>query len=228
MTAAPRGLLERTQLPRRLLGAMLSVLVPGAGHVVLGYPTLGWIIAAISLGLGATVVIAALNVATSVFLVGGGAYILGTVASVITVFALPPGPRLKDGLRALWPVLVLALLFRGAAYVVRTYALEAEVIADNVLEPQVVEGDVLLVRPGRSDPQPGDVIRFGERGPDAVRRVRRVVARPDAAHVEVQLDAQHRELVPLEQVTGRALFVMATSGKVKDGRGRIWKPLDPR
>ncbi len=217
--------LQRTELPRRILGAVLSVLVPGAGHVVLGYKKLGWIIAAASLGLGASVVISALIVAPVAFLVLGALYILGTVASVVTVLALPPGPQLKDGLRGLWPVLVLAIGFRGAAYV-RSYVLEGEVIADNVLAPLVVEGDVLLVHPGHGEPQPGDVIRFGVLGPDSARRLRRVLARPDAAHLEVQLDDQHHELITLDQVTGRALFVMATNGKAADGRGRIWKPLN--
>lgn len=217
--------LQSTELPRRLLGAMLCLLVPGAGHIVLGYSTLGWAIAAASLTVGAVVVGSAIAVYPTVFLVFGAMYILSTVGSVISVFALPPGPKLKDGLKALWPVLVLALSFRGAAFVVRTYALEAETIGDDALAPQVVPGDVLLIYPGRGNPQPGDLVRFGVMGPSTTPRVRRVASRPDADHVTMQLDPQNVETVPLDQVTGRALFVMATDGKVASGRGRIWQPL---
>jgi hypothetical protein len=227
VTQPTPGFLERSQLPRRILGAMLSVLVPGAGHVVLGYSKLGWVIAAVSLALGAVVVASAIHVATTVFLIGGAMYILGTVASVVTVFALPPGPAVRQGLRALWPVLVLALGFRGAAYVVRTYELQAEVITDNALAPEVVEGDVLLIHPGSFDAKPGDVIRY-DGASEAERHVARVLGSPDPSHLALKAADGSTHTVAASTISGRGLFVMATTGKVKDGRGRIWKPLTPR
>jgi signal peptidase I len=169
--------LQKTELPRRILGMVLSVLVPGAGHVVLGYPRVGWAVAGAALTIGAGLVGAALASLTGLFLVCGALYILGIVVSVVSIFALPPGPKLKEGLRALWPVLVLFLVFRGAAYLLRAYALSAVQAPASSMLPLVADGDVLLTTarpPGNVTP--GDVIVFTEPGHADRLHVDRVVA----------------------------------------------------
>ncbi len=170
--------LRRTELPRRLLGAVLSVLVPGAGHVVLGYSTVGWIVAAASLVIGAGLVLSALATATKLFLLFGSLYILGLVGSVISIFALPPGPKLKEGLRALWPVLVLLLAFRGAAHVVRTYALSSYKVPSSAMLPLIADGDLILATIGAHSPELGDVVVFAEPGHPETLHIKRVVAVP--------------------------------------------------
>jgi signal peptidase I len=153
------GRLAQGELPRRLLGAVLSVLVPGAGHVVLGYSRVGWIVAAFSLLLGGVAVGCAIYAATTAFLVFGAMYILGTVASVLSIFALPRGPKLKEGLFALWPVLILFLVFRGAAYLVKTYAFDAyRVPSHTAMLPLLSVDDIVFVSPRASHVRVGDVV----------------------------------------------------------------------
>jgi signal peptidase I len=169
--------LRRTELPRRLLGAIISVLVPGAGHVVLGYPNVGWSVAGAALLIGACLIVSALKVWTGLFLASGALYILGIVASVVSIFALPPGPKLKDGLRALWPVLVLFLVFRGAAHVVRTYLLASLQAPSSSMLPLIADGDLVLtdLDPTRA-PVAGDVIVYAEPGHPERMHIDRVIA----------------------------------------------------
>jgi signal peptidase I len=163
MSAAPLpgsflGRLAQSELPRRILGAMISIFVPGAGHVILGYQRLGWIVAAVSLVLGAGFVGCVMTVATSGFLVFGAAYILCTVASVLSIFALRPGPELKKGLIALWPVFVLFVVFRGAAYLVQGYAFDALQMPSMAMAPMIGTGDIVFVTKRGYVPRLGDVV----------------------------------------------------------------------
>lgn len=228
--------LARTELPRRILGAVLSVLVPGAGHVVLGYSRLAWIVAGSSLALWGGVIAAALAVQTTAFLLLGGIFIVGTAVSVVSIFALPPGPRLKDGLRALWPVLVLFPVFRGAFYLVGIYALSNHVATDGAMGPAIASGDLVLVRPS-GEVAVGEVALVEHPAGSGTLWLRRVLSRPS----EGQAGREGRILVGVDeasdpaaaspagpvapaQLRGRALFVFM-AGRGTDGRGRIWKPL---
>jgi len=220
--------LERTQLPRRLLGAVLAVLVPGAGHVVLGYGRLGWIIAAASLLVGGAAAVCAMMCIVKAFLVLGAVYIFGTVASVVSIFALPPGPQLKDGLRALWPVLVLFLVIRGASYTVQTWALAADYAQDGTLRPGMEPGDIVFSRPGVPDPQPGDLVVVEHPSVSGMRYLRRV-ASVNGDVVELRGDSVDDKAVSVPLVTraqlrARALFVFAAA-KGTNGVDRVWKPL---
>jgi hypothetical protein len=214
--------LERSQLPRRLLGAVLAVLVPGAGHIVLGYRRLGWAVAAATLVVGAGFVFSVLGCAMTLVGVFGGGYILGTIASVLSIFALPPGPRLKEGLRALWPVLVLFLVFRGAAYGVGTWAITGEFAPDDAMLPSIVRGDLLLVAV-RDTPRVGDVVLLEQSGSDQ-RTLRRLVAVKDDQLVITARLSDSAEHVPRTALRGRVLFVFAAA-RGTNGVDRVWKPL---
>jgi hypothetical protein len=219
---APR---PSAQVPRRLLGAVLSVLVPGAGHVVIGYPRVGWIVGGLSLALGGVIVMSARACAITPFLLFGAVYIFGTVASVLSVLGLPPGADIGRGARGLWPVLVLFVLFRGAAYAVQTWALEADLAPDGAMRPAIEKGDVVLAALGRFEPRAGDVVVVEHGGDRHLRRVRAV----DEVGVEVVAD-EPRERGPVPprvaraQVHARALFVFAAA-RGSDGRARVWKRL---
>ena len=152
--------LQRTEMPRRILGMVLAVLVPGAGHIVLGYSTLGWVVAGIALGLSAAALGAALFVATQVFLLLVAALLLFLVLSVVSIFALPPGPRLKDGLRALWPALALLVVYRSAAWLVPAHVMPSYSVADMTMLPAIATGDVLLATARATTPRAGDVVLF--------------------------------------------------------------------
>ena len=226
MTFAKR--LESTQLPRRLLGAVLAVLVPGAGHVVLGYSRLGWVIAAVSLLVGGAAVVCATMCVVKAFLVLGAIYIFGTIASVVSIFALPPGPQLKDGLRALWPVLVLFLVIRGAAYTMQTWALVADYAPDASMRPAMERGDTVFSRPGVPDPRPGELVVVEHPSVEGTRYLRRI-ARVNGDAVELRGDAADEKAVTLPSVSraqlrARALFVFAAAPGT-NGIARVWKPL---
>ena len=227
--------LARTELPRRILGAVLSVLVPGAGHVVLGYSRLAWVIAGSSLALWGGVIAAALAVQTTAFLLLGAIFIVGTAVSVVSIFALPPGPRLKDGLRALWPVLVLFPVFRGAFYLVGIYALSNHVATDGAMGPAIASGDLVLVRPS-GEVAVGEVALVEHPAGSGTLWLRRVLQRPSdgseaSERILVGADlssdpaaASPAAAIAPAQLRGRALFVFM-AGRSSDGRGRIWKPL---
>jgi hypothetical protein len=221
--------LERSQLPRRLLGAVLAVLVPGAGHVVIGYFRLGWIVAALTLLVGACFIASVLGCVMIGVGVSGAVFILGTTASAISVFALPPGPRLKDGLRALWPVLVLFLVFRGAADGVQRWAIAVDLAADDGLRPAIVRGDTVFSNLSRRAPTPGDVVVI-EPEPGQ-RYLRRVVA---VADDRLWVTADPPDPLPyglgpvlLTSLRGRALFVFAAA-RGTNGVDRVWRPLGHR
>jgi hypothetical protein len=221
--------LERSQLPRRLLGAVLAVLVPGAGHVVIGWTRIGWIVAALTLLVGVGFIASVLGCVMIGVGVGGAIYILGTTASVISIFALPPGPRLKDGLRALWPVLVLFLVFRGAADGVQRWAIAADLAADDGMRPAIVRGDTVFSNLSRSVPEAGAIVVI-EPAPGE-RYLRRVVT---VADDRLWVAADQPEPVPygigpvpLASLRGRALFVFAAA-RGTPGLDRVWRPLGRR
>jgi hypothetical protein len=163
----------------------------------------------------------------------GAIYILGTTASVISVFALPPGPRLRDGLRALWPVLVLFLVFRGAADAVQRWAIAADLAADDAMQPAIARGDTVFSNLSRRVPRPGEVVVIE---PEAGRRyLRRVVGvlddvlwvaadQPDPVPFGL---APIPQPVPLGALRGRALFVFAAA-RGSNGVDRVWTPLGRR
>ncbi len=168
--------LARTQLPRRVLAAVFSVLVPGAGHVVFGWTRAGWIIGGGTLALALAGAGCALVPVIGPFLVIGAICLLAMVASVISIFAVPPGPDLERGPVTLWPVFVLFVLFRGAAYGVDHYVLDALSTPDVAMLPLVGERDVVLVDRRPFEPRVGDVVAFADPKDIAQRVARRVVA----------------------------------------------------
>ncbi len=150
--------LAQSELPRRVLGAMGSVFVPGAGHIILGYSRIGWIVAAVLLAVGAATVLCAMSAITTGFLIFGAIYILCTVACVVSIFALPPGPRLKQGLAVLWPAFVLLIVFRVAAYMVQNYALSAVKMPSLAMAPAIGTGDIVFVSTHADVVRVGDVV----------------------------------------------------------------------
>jgi signal peptidase I len=168
------GRLAQSELPRRVLGAMASVFVPGAGHIILGYSRIGWMVAAVLLAVGAATVLCAMAAITTGFLIFGAIYILCTVACVVSIFALPPGPQLKEGLFALWPVFVLFVVFRGAGYVVQNYALSAVKMPSLAMAPMIGTGDIVFVSKHADAVRVGDVVLF--EAPDKQLLIRRVIA----------------------------------------------------
>lgn len=226
MTAEKLTFMQRlahSELPRRILGAVIAAPVPGAGHVILGYPRLGWIVAAVTLTLIGVAALGAVVGVPGLFLAAGALMILVTVASIVSLFALPPGPRLKDGLRALWPVLALFVIVRGFVYLMGAFVLQVAPVPDEAMAPALHEQDTLLVHPG-DGVEVGDVAYVEH--PAGKFLVRRVAARTDDK-LDLSSDVDP-SLVSVEraEVRGKALFVLG-AGKV-DGRGRIWKPLSRR
>lgn len=215
--------LAHSEVPRRILGAVIAAPVPGAGHVILGYPRIGWIIGAVTLSLIAIAALGAVAMVPSVFLVAGAIMILVTVGSIVSLFALPPGPRLKDGLRALWPVLALFVIVRGFVFLMGAFVLQVAPVPDDAMAPALRQHDTLLVHPG-DRVQVGDVAYVEH--PAGTFLVRRVAA-VNADKLDLSSDTDP-SLVSVEraEVRGKALFVLG-AGKV-DGRGRIWKPLTRR
>lgn len=226
MTAEKLTFMQRlahSELPRRILGAVIAAPVPGAGHVILGYPRLGWIVAAVTLTLIGVAALGAVVGVPGLFLAAGALMILVTVASIVSLFALPPGPRLKDGLRALWPVLALFVIVRGFVYLMGAFVLQVAPVPDEAMAPALHEQDTLLVHPG-DGVEVGDVAYVEH--PAGKFLVRRVAARTDDK-LDLSSDVDPG-LVSVEraEVRGKALFVLG-AGKV-DGRGRIWKSLSRR
>ncbi len=226
MTAEKLTFMQRlahSELPRRILGAVIAAPVPGAGHVILGYPRLGWIVAAVTLTLIGVAALGAVVGVPGLFLAAGALMILVTVASIVSLFALPPGPRLKDGLRALWPVLALFVIVRGFVYLMGAFVLQVAPVPNEAMAPALHEQDTLLVHPG-DGVEVGDVAYVEH--PAGKFLVRRVAARTDDK-LDLSSDVDP-SLVSVEraEVRGKALFVLG-AGKV-DGRGRIWKPLSRR
>lgn len=221
--------LAKTELPRRILGAVLSVLVPGAGHVILGHPRVGWLVAGAALALWGAVVVSAITVQTTAFLLLGALFILAMVVNVVSVFAMPPGPRIKDGARALWPILVLLPLFRGAFYLVGLYVLTNQIAGDGAMRPAIASGDLVLIHPTRQVP-PGEVALVEHPAGSGTLWLRRVETRtPERVVVSADDRSDPAAASPAadlhpDQVRGRALFVfMAARGT--DGRARVWKAL---
>jgi hypothetical protein len=219
------GKLEETQLPRRLLGATLSVLVPGAGHIVLGYTTLGWVVAGVTLVIGAIIVAAALTCSMTLLAVFGAIYILGTIASALSIFALRPGPRITAGLRALWPVLALFVVFRGAAYGAQRWGIEGDYMPDSTMEPRIIPGD-LLVSHVTKDVAVGDLVVVE---PSEEHRYVRRVTNIDGETLSLAADhedpkAEKLLSVSRSAVRAKPLFVFATA-RGTNGVGRVWKPL---
>ena len=226
MTAQKLTFMQRlahSELPRRILGAVIAAPVPGAGHVILGYPRIGWIVAAVTLSLIGLAAVGALVGSPALFLAAGALMILVTVASILSVFVLPPGPHLKDGLRGLWPALALFVIVRGFVYLMGAFALQVAPVPDEAMGPALRQQDTLLVRPG-DHVVAGDVAYVEH--PAGTFLVRRVAART-ADKLELSSDTD-ASVVTVEraEVRGKALFVLG-AGKV-DGRGRIWKTLSRR
>ena len=194
--------LAANEVPRRVLGAVLTVPVPGAGHVILGYPKLGAIITAVMLALFGGATLGAVSVMPRLFLACGAIAIFLLVACVISIFALPPGPKLKDGLRALWPAFVIFVAVRAAVYVVGNFAMQVAPVNDDTLAPEVRKGDTMLVHPGPAA-APGDVV---------------FVEAPAGKFQWKRYDGA----IPKDEIRGRALFVFSSAS---DGRGRIWRSL---
>ena len=215
--------LAHSEVPRRILGAVIAAPVPGAGHVILGYPRIGWIIGAVTLSLIAVAALGAVAMVPGIFLVAGATMILVTVGSIVSLFALPPGPRLKDGLRALWPVLALFVIVRGFVFLMGAFVLQVAPVPDEAMAPALRQQDTLLVHPG-DGVQVGDVAYVEH--PAGKFLVRRVAA-VNADKLDLSSDTDPGLLsVERSEVRGKALFVLG-AGKV-DGRGRIWKPLTRR
>jgi hypothetical protein len=201
---ADRHFLQRladSELPRRVLGAMLSVFAPGAGHVVIGHQKIGAIIAAIMLALFGLATLGAVLVVPTLFLLAFGVGIFLLIVCVVSVFAVPPGPSVREGLRALWPALVIVAVFRAATFFVGNYVVGVVPVPDDALAPELRKGDWLLVHPGPTA-DPGDVV---------------LVQPPTGTSHLVRDDGATAD------IHGRALFVLASGAG--DGRGRIWKSL---
>jgi len=110
---------------------------------------------------------------------------------VISIFALPPGPRLADGLRALWPVLVLFIVFRGAGYVVQNWALRGLGISELDLFAE-------LRRQGVGDPS--DIEWAEIRTGGAIDYRLKPASEPAT---KSNIDDLHRELRELRDAVGR-------------------------
>jgi len=126
---------------------------------------------------------------------------------VLSVFAIPPGPRLADGLRALWPVLVLFVIFRGAAWLISDRILLIAPAPDDSLKPAMVQGDIVFFHVDPSPPGPDELVLY--QAADHI-TLRRGPGKPEDG-----------------QVRGRALFVFAAA-KGTNGIDRVWKPLQAR
>ncbi|MEO6952044.1 MAG: S24/S26 family peptidase [Polyangia bacterium] len=215
--------LAHSEVPRRVLGAVIAAPVPGAGHVILGYPRVGWIIAAATLSLIAVAALGAVAGMPGVFLVAAAMMLLLTVGSIVSIFVLPPGPHLKNGLRALWPVLALFVIVRGFVFLMGAFVLQVAPVPDDAMAPALRQHDTLLVHPG-AGVVVGDVAYVEHpAGKFVVRRVAGI----DADKLELSSDTDPSLLsIERSEVRGKALFVLG-AGKV-DGRGRIWKPLSKR